>query len=348
MESWDSFLRNIMIEGHGDDLFRFEGRVRINFSSNIPQNVNHEELIRHLCERGSLVGNYPEPEPKSVERRLAQLLGLEPESVIVTNGAAEAIYLIAHLFEGKRSAIVAPTFREYQDAAKVFAHRVSFIRSIDEIEASDADIVWLCNPNNPTGEVFCRERLLSIIDRCREKVFIIDQAYALYSVKRVLSAEDIAGRDNVVILHSLTKEYMIPGLRIGYAIGSAGVMDALRGLRMPWSVNALAIEAAHFFLDRGNREVISAEELHREALRLSCALSALGVEVAPTDCNFILARLQKGRAAELKMWLVENYGILIRDASNFEGLTPAHFRIAAQSPQENDIFIKCMQEWLSL
>ena len=55
-----------MIEGHGDDLFRFEGRVRINFSSNIPQNVNHEELIRHLCERGSLVGNYPEPEPKSV------------------------------------------------------------------------------------------------------------------------------------------------------------------------------------------------------------------------------------------------------------------------------------------
>ena len=373
MESWDSFLQNIMIEGHGDDLFRFEGRVRINFSSNIPQNVNHEELIRHLCERGSLVGNYPEPEPKSVERRLAQLIGLEPESVIVTNGATEAIYLIAHLFEGKRSAIVAPTFREYQDAAKVFAHRVSFISSIDEIEASDADLVWLCNPNNPTGEVFCRERLLSIIDRCREKVFIIDQAYALYSVKRVLSAEDIAGRDNVVILHSLTKEYMIPGLRIGYAIGSAGLLDALRGLRMPWSVNALAIEAAHFFLDRGsrmsgsrmsgnaddgnaesgnrndgNREVISAEELHREALRLSCALSALGIEVAPTDCNFILARLQKGMAAELKMWLVENYGILIRDASNFEGLTPAHFRIAAQSPQENDIFIKCMQEWLSL
>ena len=88
--------------------------------------------------------------------------------------------------------------------------------------------------------------------------------------------------------------------------------------------------------------------MHREALRLSCALSALGIEVAHTDCNFILARLKKGRAAELKMWLVENYGILIRDASNFEGLTPAHFRIAAQSPQENDIFIKCMQEWLSL
>ena len=97
-----------------------------------------------------------------------------------------------------------------------------------------------------------------------------------------------------------------------------------------------------------NREVISAEELHREALRLSCELSALGVEVAHTDCNFILARLKQGRAAELKMWLGENYGILIRDASNFEGLTPAHFRIAAQSPQENDIFIKCMQEWLSL
>ena len=337
-----------MIEGHGDDLFRFNGKVKINFSSNIPQKVNHDRLLDHLRRCGALVGNYPEPEPKSVERELALLHSAAPENIIVTNGATEAIYLLAHLFEGKRSAIVVPTFREYQDAAKVFGHKVIFIRSIEEIETCDADLVWLCNPNNPTGGVFGRERLLATMDRCVDKFFIIDQAYALYSVKRVLSARDILERNNAVMLHSLTKEYMIPGLRIGYAIGPAVILDSLRRLRMPWSVNALAIEAAHFLLENGERNIISPEQLHVEAMRLSLSLSALGVEVVPTDCNFILARLRSGRAAELKEWLVENCGILIRDASNFEGLTPAHFRIAAQSPEENDIFIKSMEQWNSL
>ena len=71
-------------------------------------------------------------------------------------------------------------------------------------------------------------------------------------------------------------------------------------------------------------------------------------DVIPTDCNFLLARLPHKTASDLKDWMVENYGILIRDASNFEGLTPSHFRIAAQSPAENDVFIKAIKEWKSL
>ena len=113
-----------MIDGHGDDLFRFNGKVQINFSTNIPQNVNHDGLLEHLHECGAIFRNYPEPEPKSVEQHLATINGVSSENIIVTNGATEAIYLLAHLFEGKKSAIIVPTFREYQDAAGVFAHSI--------------------------------------------------------------------------------------------------------------------------------------------------------------------------------------------------------------------------------
>lgn len=334
-----------MIDGHGDDLFRFNGKVQINFSTNIPQNVNHDKLLEHLHECGAIFRNYPEPEPKSVEQHLASIYDLPQENIIVTNGATEAIYLLAHLFAGKRSAIVVPTFREYQDAACVFAHTISYLNSMNEIEGSNADVVWLCNPNNPTGQIFDRDELLAIIDRCKDKVFIIDQAYALYSVKTVLSVEDVMKRNNVVVLYSLTKQFMIPGLRIGYAIGPIGLFNVLRRLRMPWSINSLAIEAAHFLLNNNDGIHIDRQTLHEEALRLSVALREIGIDVIPTDCNFLLARLPHKTASDLKDWMVENYGILIRDASNFEGLTPSHFRIAAQSHAENDVFIKAVKEW---
>lgn len=91
-----------MIDGHGDDLYRYSGKIHINFSTNIPQNVCHDRLLEHLHECGAVFRNYPEPEPKSIEQHLASIYDLPQESIIVTNGATEAIYLLAHLFEGKK------------------------------------------------------------------------------------------------------------------------------------------------------------------------------------------------------------------------------------------------------
>lgn len=337
-----------MIDGHGDDLFRFGDKVRINFSTNIPQSINHDALLQHLQQCGAIFSNYPEPEPRSVEARLAELSGVCRENVIVTNGATEAIYLLAHLFEGKKSAIIVPTFREYQDAARVFNHKVSFIHSMDVIAENGADMVWLCNPNNPTGQVYERESLLASIDRNPEKLFIVDQAYALYSVRDVLTESDVTDRENVVVLSSLTKQFMIPGLRIGYAIGPKRLIDKLRGLRMPWSVNSVAIEAARFLLANAGQYSIDRMVLHQEAERIRKALEMCGISTLPTDCNFLLARLPIGTAAEFKEWLVVNHGILIRDASNFESLAPQHFRIAAQTREENNEFIESIKEWISL
>ncbi len=336
-----------MIDGHGDDIFRYGGRVKVNFSTNIPQNADHSGLMRHLAEAGAIFNNYPEPEPRSVETRLAGLHGVDAGNVIVTGGATEAIYLLAHAYAAGRSAIITPAFSEYQDACRVFGHTVRFIRSLGEIDESTR-AVWLCNPNNPTGQAYDRDELLVAIDRHPATVFVVDQAYAAFSVKDVLSVADIMARENVVMLQSLTKRFAVPGLRIGYAIGAASIISRMRSLRMPWSVNSIAIESAHYLLENASSYVIDKASLHARANSLRDEMRKLGIAAGDTDCNFLLARLPCGTAAGLKSWLVDRCGLLIRDASNFEGLTRRHFRVAAQSPQENITLINALKAWISL
>ena len=335
-----------MIDGHGDDLFRFGNKIKINFSTNIPQAVDHSGLLTHLAKAGAIFKNYPEPEPRSVEQKLAIRHEVDAGNIIVTNGATEAIYLLAHAYRDGKSAIIVPTFREYQDACRVYGHSLQFITSLDDIEDRHS-MVWLCNPNNPTGQVYDKERLLTAIDSHPATLFIVDQAYAAFSVKDVLSVADIMIRKNVVMLHSLTKQFVVPGLRVGYAIGPEDILKRLRSLRMPWSVNSIAIAAALYLLENSSSYVFDATLLHNQANWLCDEMRCLGMYVNNTDCNFLLACLPYGTAARLKSWLIGHYGILIRDASNFEGLTVRHFRVAAQTSQENMTLIKALKEWIS-
>ena len=341
-----------MIEGHGDDTFRYGDKVRVNFSTNIHQSVDHSALMHHLASCQHLLSNYPEPEPRSVEMELGKRHNTSPDNIIVTNGATEAIYLIARKMQRKRSVIVVPTFREYQDACAMNDHDITFI-SEDDFQNGDfccgnRDVVWVCNPNNPTGRVYERGQLLNIIDSMPDTLFVVDQAYGDYSMTDVLTVEDVVTRNNIVMLHSLTKQFAIPGLRIGYAIASAEIITALRSLRMPWSVNAFAIEAANYLLTHNGNYEIQKAELHQEALRIGNALRKMGIACSDTKCNFLLCRLPKPMAAELKEWLIVHRGLLIRDASNFETLNSCYFRVAAQTREENDLLIKSIEEWMSL
>lgn len=340
-----------MIDGHGDDIFRYGEKVKVNFSTNIHQSTDHSKLMAHLASCGRLLSNYPEPEPLSVERKLAKSLGIGSENIIVTNGATDAIYLIARRAGESLSVIVAPTFREYQDACRMAHHDITFVGEDalfgDEISHLKPATVWLCNPNNPTGRVFERNALLRMADSNPYTLFVIDQAYADYSVKEVLSVADVVGRRNIIMLQSLTKQFAIPGLRIGYAVGPEERVSGLRGLRMPWAVNSFAIEAANYLLDNAEDYRIDKQKLHAEAVRMAGELEKMGIECSPTDCNFVLCALPHSlSAAALKGWLVENRGLLIRDASNFETLDSRYLRVAAQEPSQNDSLIKGIAEWM--
>lgn len=332
-----------MIEGHGDDRHNY-GPISADFSSNVPGGIDHSGLYRALAQRLALIEHYPEPEPYRLEAALARQLGIDPRAVLVTNGATEAIYLAAHLFAGARSGIVEPTFAEYGDACRLYGHRLAALDSPYDPEGLRT--LWCCNPNNPTGLTLERERLLQTIDHHKDTTFLVDQSYAAFTPRPVLTASEAVARGNLILFHSMTKHYAVPGLRLGYLTASVGLCEGLRRLRMPWSVNALAIEAGLYLLQNGVSGP-SLAALLDETRRVAEALQATGrFRPYPTDTHFMTVEiLGPGTAAELKRWLAREHGILIRNADNFRGLGPRHFRIATQTPADNDRLIEAISRW---
>lgn len=335
-----------MIEGHGDELYKYGKKIVSNFSSNVYNRIDHSGLYQRLNERLSTICSYPEPMPYSLESEIARRYSLTPRQVCVTNGATEAIYLIAQVFQGRISAVLRPTFSEYADACRVHRHKVKPFYSLDALP-EDAELVWICNPNNPTGEVRNKEDLKALVDSHPDKLFIFDQSYEYFTLKSLLGIKEAASFPNVILLHSMTKQYAIPGLRVGYFTASEGLTDDVRCRRMPWSVNSLAIEAAKYLLEEGDGISADIPQLLAERERLTNLLLATGMlEIWPTDTHYMLIKLRMGKAAALKDFLAVNHGILIRDASNFEGLDERFFRIATQTPEENDKLVKAISEWM--
>ena len=304
-----------MIKGHGDDAYQYDG-IRSDFSSNICANGSYQALMAHLAAHPELIGHYPEPEAWSLEAMIAESLDIDPECVIVTSGATDAIYLVAQTFRYK-PVIPEPTFREYEDACLCFG------------ETTDKTMLWLCNPNNPTGEVYDRpyiERMTAEHD-----VVVVDQSYETYTAEPVMLPREAVQYRNLILLHSMTKTYAVPGLRLGYITAHAGQTRVLRRFLRPWSVSAPI-----------RPDLAEAQRLCRELNAIN------GISVLPTSTNFMLCRMEgTATAAELKDYLARRHGLLIRDASNFSTLTHCHFRVAAQTAEEDNALINAIRQFIA-
>lgn len=338
-----------MLDGHGDDIFQYGDKLKMNFSSNVYSGADLSGLKDHLMQHFDVVGHYPEPEPHELERLLAANLKVPENTVLVTNGAVEAIYLIAQLYKGWASVIPQPTFNEYADACRAFGHLISYEKT-DELDVLPKDrLYWICNPNNPTGNVLLKPLVNRIVRLHPRYLFVLDQSYADYTLEPMLEPCEVLDCYNVMILRSLSKSYCIPGLRLGYIYSSPIIIDRLRNIRQPWTVNSLAIEAGKYLLKNQPQMIPDLRAYLQEAQRLRRKLSEIeGLMVMETSTNFMLVNTDFGDTKELKKWLIDHYGILIRDASNFRGLDHYCFRVTARTPEEDDQLvsaIKHYKEW---
>ncbi len=333
-----------MIKGHGDDLYLYGGMIRHNFSSNIYNLLDHRALRYHLFEQSENIGHYPEPEAFTLAQRLAAISRVAADNILVTNGVTEAIYLTAQAHRGARSAIMMPTFSEYGDACRANGHVITAVSDLCEVKH---DMLWLCNPNNPTGTVIDNRTLTDAIAASPDTIFVIDQAYEDYTAAALLSDDEAVALGNVILFHSMTKRYAIPGLRIGYMVAAKPLIDRVKSIRAPWSVNSLAISAADYLLDHNDDYQLPLSEILSEAKRVAAELREMGIEVMPSETNFMLCRTPYSTAAKLKNYLATQHSMLIRDASNFEGLTPQHFRIAVQLFDENNLLLDAIKQWIT-
>ena len=332
-----------MIKGHGDDAYQFED-IRINFSSNIYSHADMSALKEHLCRHIHVIDSYPEPEPFSLERLIGEQLGIPADCVLVTNGATEAIYLVAQMVAPQIGNFIldGPSFSEYADACRLYglsSRSENLSRSEDysryevrgtlgenSIEGPDSNLVprtshlsprdnsnlvpshprtptpsihspradtilWLCNPNNPTGRVYTQTEIDGFL--AEYPLVVVDQSYEHHTLERIMTPAEGIRHDNLLLIHSLTKTYAIPGLRIGFVTAQPQLIDSLRRFVRPWSVNALAIEAARWLLTHDMKAIGDLPAYLREAQRLRQNLNAIpGIKVFPTKTNFMLARIE--------------------------------------------------------
>ena len=220
---------------------------------------------------------------------------------------------------------------EYEDACRLYP------------SSSDRKMLWLCNPNNPTGEVYAPSYLEQMV--AAYDLVVLDQSYENYTDAQVMTPREGCLIPNVIQIHSMTKTYGVPGLRLGYITAHENLTAKIRQYLRPWSVSALALEAGKFLLQHD--ELICKPDL-QETKRLAKCLEELpDIEVTPTQTNFMLCRMKQHTAAELKDYLAREHHMLIRDASNFCSLTPYHFRIASQTPAENDALVAAINQFVS-
>ncbi len=338
-----------MIVGHGNNIHQFgESKIEADFSSNIAFNNHSAQINQHLCERISSIENYPDPEARELTQMIADELSLSAENILVTNGSAEAFYLIAHLLSRRGlmgSAITTPSFSEYEDSCALYNHKISYIplNKLLTSDLSEYSSLWLGSPNNPDGYRVTVAQINELAQSYPSCYFIVDRAYNELSIDM---ESDEESPKNMIIINSFTKSYGIPGLRLGYLIASPEIIAELSTMRPPWSVNALSLIAGEYIVS--NREMLqpSIEELIEESCYLQEQIAKIdGFVVTRSKCNFFLAEITTGKTAnELQEYLIK-YGILIRNASNFVGLTPHHIRIAAQNREQNIKLIEALKKW---
>jgi threonine-phosphate decarboxylase len=297
---------------------------------------------------------YPDRDALALRAALAASLGAPIERIITGNGASELIALTALAFvrPGDMVLVVGPTYGEYARAAALMGGRVVTwqARTDDNFEPDtvavagrlrrlSARLTFVCSPNNPTGSAFPPKLLAALARRHPATLFVVDEAYQPFAAG-LGSALDAAA-DNVLVLRSMTKDYGLAGLRLGYAVGPELLVEALRCVQSPWSVNSLAQAAGVAALDDPAHRARCLDSLAQAKAELTAGLTRLGLPPVPSVVPFFLVRVGDGAAFREELLA---RGILVRDCASF-GL-PAYVRISTRRPEENERLLAAIREVL--
>ncbi len=343
-----------MINGHGNNIYLYSDEpIEADFSSNIAFNNNSQRVLTHISQNISLVNNYPDPNCSILKEKVAAMHGVKGENILITNGSAEAFYITAHLLSrrgAKNTLITTPSFSEYEDSCSLYGHDLQFL-PLNELTSTQLDnytSVWLCSPNNPDGFRVSTVKITELVRKYPKCYFILDRAYNDLSLD--YESEMISIYNNLIIINSFTKSYGIPGLRLGYMVGSRNLIESLSNIRPPWSVNSLSQIAGEYIVEHRDQLHPDINELIAESEYLQKEIEQIpGFKVSRSNCNFFLVEIYgEQNAADLKSYLIDNHRILIRDASNFRGLTNKHFRIAALNRPQNNKLINALKQWRSI
>ncbi len=349
---------------HGGQLKYFRERFQItekddeilDFSANLNPLGPPIQMESSFMDLFSSLKSYPDPDYRELTETLASYEGMDHEQVLVTNGGAEAIFLVAQHFKGQKALIVQPAFLEYERACilndieveNVFLQGEEFAFPLDEVmqRMKAVQVVFVCRPNNPTGTVVSKTDLLQLFEtgeRCGTTI-VIDEAFVHFLPDHEKLTKMAERFSNVILLRSLTKIYTLPGVRIGYCLAREDVIQQLRNLQIPWSVNALAAAVVPHLLENDSFINETREWLNFELDWMKHELSKLNFLYSPSQVNFYLLKDPHHDTDELFSYLAKNR-IIARHTHNFKGLNGNYLRFALRNSEDNRYLIRTLKRW---
>jgi histidinol-phosphate aminotransferase len=303
---------------------------------------------------------YPDANAATMRQAMAHQLGVESEQLVAGNGSVELIYLLAHVYldPWDRALVIGPTFSEYASATRFCGAEVVEYRAPEQhgfrpdletilalIRTRRPKLVFCCNPNNPTGRVLAQAEVCALME-CTGRVgglLVLDEAYLPLADDGVFNWQsvDLLESGPVVLVRSVTKDYAVPGLRLGYALAPIGVGQTLNAVRLPWGVNAFAEAVGRTLLTETAYVDSCRARLAQDKGYLLEALTSIRAPYIPSTTNFCLIRVG-GTAPACREALLE-YGVIVRDCTSF-GL-PEYIRVSVQGRRATDRLTRGLAEW---
>lgn len=346
---------------HGGDWagYRAEfGCDALDFSANVSPLGLPAGVAAAITNALPTADRYPDPLCRELRAALAGAEGVPADWILCGNGAADLIFRLALAVRPRRALLPAPTFAEYEAALQTVGCAVQrvFLREentfavteefIDAV-TPETDIVFLCQPNNPTGQVTPPALVERLVRRCAEcgAVLAVDECFLDFLPDRdALTAKQLL-RDapQLIILKAFTKLYAMAGVRLGYALcGDAALLEKMRGAGQPWAVSSLAQAAGLAALQETAYAGAVRALIAEQRPRMAAGLRALGLRVMDGQANYLLFRATPDFGEKLR-----RRGAVVRSCANYPGLDAAWYRTAVRTAQENTRLLQIMGEILA-
>ena len=345
---------------HGGDYVGYRekyGRDALDFSANVSPLGMPTAVAQAIGEAAYHADRYPDPLCRELCAAIARAESVPAEWVLCGNGAADLIFRLALSVRPRRAVILAPTFAEYAAALETagceicryelseqndFALTPEFANAID----GNVDMVFLCQPNNPTGQVANRALMQKILDQCQAvgAWLAVDECFLdfLPDGDAYTMMRELGGAENLFILKAFTKLYGMAGVRLGYGFcADETLLARMRNAGQPWAVSSLAQAAGMAALEQTEYVEQVRLLIEKERPYLQAGLQALGLRVISGKANYLLFRATRTLGEEM-----EERGVVLRGCGNYPGLDDTWYRTAVRTRRENDILLQTLMEVL--
>ena len=345
---------------HGGDWFGYRQRydhAGLDFSANVSPLGLSEGVAKASADSLSNADRYPDPLCRELREALAEHEAVPAEHILCGNGAADLSFRFALALCPRRGLLCAPTFAEYRTALETAECEVDTFYLLEQTDfqlpeaflehiTPETDVVFLCQPNNPTGRLVEPELMRRVLRRCRElgTFLAVDECFLdfLPNVDRLSMKSALGESDHLIIFKAFTKLYAMAGLRLGYCMSrNTALLEQMQRVGQPWSASSVAQAAGVAALKESDYVARVRALVAQQRPIVRQGLERLGLRVVPGEANFLLFRASEDLGERL-----EKRGVILRNCANFPGLGAGWYRTAIRTAEENRLLLQAIEEEL--